>query len=595
MNYTNDSEKKDHWEKYHLYYLIFGSFVLTTLLMLIISLSINKRINNSSGRGYSSFDFESKINDYSSRLNSEPFPDYVKERVKGEINKIKKSFGGQNKEVREEYVEQVMSFPWHQISSENDNLNEIKEKLDKEHYGLKKVKGEIIEYLAGKKQAGKNFGKVICLVGPAGTGKTSIVRSIAEALGRPYSKISLGGIHDEGEIRGHRSTYVSSKPGIIIQALQKAKVKNPVILADEIEKMGKSEQHGDPAAAFLEILDPEQNEKFRDHYLELPIDLSQIMFVCTANRIDTIPKPLLDRMEIIEIPPYTENDKENIAKKHIIPKLFNKYNKITKEQLTLEDPAIQEIIKNYTLEPGVRDLERKLDKIFQKFSEKKEMEGFDEKETITLTKVQKYLGNPTVPDLSSEVDYDKPGVVNGLSVNPEIGWGNVLPVEVLCFPGTGKTIISGNLGETMKQSAIKALDYVKANAIDFKITNNTTNEEYFKKIDIHINVPKGGIPKDGPSAGVAFTTAIISALAGTGKIIPKDVGMTGEINLSGKVDQIGGLQEKIYAACQRKLKKVFIPKKNEKDLDDIPSEIRDEFEEIIPVNKYQQIYDALFK
>jgi ATP-dependent Lon protease len=283
------------------------------------------------------------------------------------------------------------------------------------------VKGEIIEYLAGKKQAGKNFGKVICLVGPAGTGKTSIVRSIAEALGRPYGKISLGGIHDEGEIRGHRSTYVSAKPGIIVQALQQAKVKNPVILADEIEKMGKSEQHGDPAAAFLEILDPEQNEKFRDHYLEMRIDLSQIMFVCTANRIDTISKPLRDRMEIIEIPPYTENDKENIAKKHIIPKLFNKYNKITKEQLTLEDPAIQEIIKNYTLEPGVRDLERKLDKIFQKFSEKKEMEGFDEKETITLTKVQKYLGNPTVPDLSSEVDYDKPGVVNGLSVNPEIG------------------------------------------------------------------------------------------------------------------------------------------------------------------------------
>jgi ATP-dependent Lon protease len=587
MNYANESEKKDHWEKYHLYYLIFGSFVLTTLLILIINISISRRINNYSSTDYSGFDFQSKINDYSSRLNSEPFPDYVKERVKGEINKIKKSSGGSIKEIREEYVEQVMSFPWHQVSPENDNLTEIEQALEKNHYGMKKTKEAIIEYLAGKKQSGKNFGKVICLVGPPGTGKTSIVRSIAEALGRPFEKVSLGGVHDEGEIRGHRNTYISAKPGIIVRACQRAKVKNPVIIADEIEKMGKSEQHGDPAAAFLEILDPEQNEKFSDHYIELPIDLSQIMFVCTANRIDTIPKPLLDRMEIIEIPAYTENEKLNIAKKYLIPKLFSKYNKLTEEQLTFEDLAIQKIIKDYTLEPGVRNLDRKLDKIFEKFSEqliKKEKE----KLVVSPEILKDYLGNPEVPDLSSEVDYNKPGVVNGLSVlNPEIGGGNVLPIEVIIFSGKGEITITGNLKETMKESINIAISYIKKNAKTFGVE---VKIQELKDKDIHIDVPKGGIPKDGPSAGTAFTTAIISALID--RIVPWDIGMTGTIGLNGEVNIIGGLQEKFYAAHQRGLKKVFIPEKNKKDLDDIPAEIKSECKPI-PVSKYQDIWDNI--
>jgi len=458
---------------------------------------------------------------------------------------------------------------------------------------MKKVKESIVEYLAGKKQAGKNFGKVLCLVGSPGTGKTSIVRSIAEALGRPFDKVSLGGIHDEGEIRGHRNTYISAKPGIIIQALQRAKVKNPVIVADEIEKMGKSDQHGDPAAAFLEILDPEQNEKFRDHYIELPIDLSQILFVCTANRIDTISKPLLDRMEIIEIPSYTENEKFHIVKDHLIPKLFSKYNKLTREQLTFEDPAIKEIIKNYTLEPGVRNLDRKLEKIFEKFSEKKETERL-EKENINLPKVKEYLGKPTVPDLSSEVDYEKPGVVNGLSVlNPEIGGGNVMPILVSFFKeGDGKTIITGNLERTMKESAKTALSLAKYIITTFKIKDEDGSVFDFTKIDIHIDVPKAGIPKDGPSAGIAFTTAIISAFKR--KKIPQDIGMTGTIDIHGGVDEIGGLQEKIYVAHQRGLKRVFIPKKNyDNDYENIPPEIKSKIK-ITPVKDYQIIYNDLF-
>jgi len=450
---------------------------------------------------------------------------------------------------------------------------------------MEKVKESIIEYLATKKQAEKNLGKVICLVGPPGVGKTSIATSIAEALGRPFYRISVGGVHDEGEIRGHRVTYVSAKPGIIVQALQRVKVKNPVISVDEIEKMGKSEQHGDPAAAFLEILDPEQNAKFRDHYIELPVDLSQIMFICTANKIEEISKPLRDRMEIIEIPSYTRNDKQSIAKEHLIPKLLKTY-KLTKEQLSLEDSAIQEIIKNYTLEAGVRDLERKLEKIFSKLITKKMLEGLEINVNITSDKIQGYLGKPTVPDLSSEVDYEKPGIANGLGVyNEEIG-GSVLPIEAKIFPdGKGKIIITGNLKETMEETVKTAISYVrdKDNQRTFGVIGDPLD---FNKIDIHINVLKSGIPKDGPSAGTALTTAIISAL--TSRKIDDKIGMTGTISLSGKVDEIGGLKEKFFAAYRRNLEVVFYPKKNEKDLEDIPEKVKKKVKPIA-VEKYQDI------
>ncbi|CAI2187245.1 6728_t:CDS:2 [Funneliformis geosporum] len=528
------------------------------------------------------FNFESKVDGYSSRLKSEPFPDYVKERIKGEIEKIKKNFlGGSTKENREEYVEQAIP--------ENSNLKEIKQALDKKHFGMEKVKKAIIRYLAAKKQAGKNLGKVICLVGPAGTGKTTIAESIAEALGRPFDRISLGGVHDEGEIRGHRSTYVSAKPGIIVRSCQKTKVKNPVISVDEIDKMGKSEQHGDPAAAFLEILDPEQNEKFSDHYIELPVDLSQILFICTANRTDTIPGPLRDRMEIIEIPPYTRNDKQVIVKEHLIPKLLKRYN-LTKEQLNFEDSAIQEIINHYTWEPGIRDLERKLTDIISGFSEKK-IQGELKDENITSTKVKEYLGKPNVPDLDTEVDYNKFGVVKGLSVyNPEIGGGSILPIQAAYSSGDGKVIITGNLKETMEQSANLALNHIKFNRDKLGIPATFD----FKTNDIYIHALQASIPKDGPSAGITFTTAIISAI--TNKVVPKGIAMTGEISLLGEVLEIGGVVEKINVAHRRGLKKVFIPQKNhDKDYDDIPDEIKNDNNfKISGVKNYQEIYDDLF-
>ena len=451
---------------------------------------------------------------------------------------------------------------------------------------MEKVKELIIEHLSAKKQAKKNLGKVLCLVGPPGTGKTSIAESIAQALGRPFERLSLGGVHDEAEIRGHRSTYVSAKPGIIVQACQRAGVKNPVIRVDEIDKMGESRYHGNPAAAFLEILDPEQNEEFRDHYIELPVDLSQIMFICTANKIETIPRPLQDRMEIIEIPSYTRNDKQLIAENHLVPKLLSRYN-FTKEQLTFESSAIQEIIDNYTWEPGIRNLERKLEAIFRKVSYKI-ITGELKTENITSEKVQEYLGKSATPDLTFEANYSEPGVVNGLSVyNPETGGGNVLPIEVNYFSGKGRIITTGNLKETMEESAKVAVSYVKANVRKYGITNNPDyGPDFFDKYDIHIHVPKGGIPKDGPSAGIALTTAIISAL--TDKKVPQDIGMTGEITLHGQVSGIGGLREKINAAHRKGLKTVFIPKSNEKDLDDIPLEVKGKMN-IIPEKDYLEI------
>lgn len=447
---------------------------------------------------------------------------------------------------------------------------------------MEKIKESIIENLVGKKHAGKNFGKVLCLTGAPGVGKSSIAKSIAEALGRPFEKVSLGGVHNESEIRGHRSTYIGAKPGVIVQAFQRAKVKNPVILLDEIEKMGENSLHGNPASAFLEILDPEQNDNFRDHYIELPVDLSQAMFICTANQIEKIPSPLRDRMEVIEIPSYTETDKKSIAKNFLIPKLLTKYN-LTKEQLIFEDDSIQIIITDYTWEAGIRNLEKEIEKIILKFTTKLN-EGELKSENITTEKVREYLGKPKISDLTFEADYSVPGVVNGLSAYQEKGGGNVLPIEVIFFPSNKEEIIiTGNLKETAKESAQTAISYVKANLQMFNIKSEDTD---FTKKTLHIHVPRGGIPKDGPSAGTALTTAIISAL--TGKKISREVGMTGEITLHGQVSEIGGLREKIIAAHRKGLKFIFIPKSNEKDKEDIPAEIQDELT-IISVSNYREI------
>ncbi|CAI2192203.1 11616_t:CDS:2, partial [Funneliformis geosporum] len=576
-NYYYPAEQS-HWEKYQLYYLVFGSFLVTIVIVLISNSNTNKQIKKINDRldgkspfssflsdfGFSS-DFSSETSNYLARLKREPFPPYVKKKVEGEIAKIRRNaFGGQTKETK---VEQA---------------------LDKKHFGMRKVKELIIEHLVAKKQAKKNFGEVLCLVGSPGVGKTSIAKSIAQALGRPFERVSLGGVHDEAEIRGHRSTYVSSKPGVIAQALQRAKVKNPVILIDEVDKIGESKYHGNPAAAFLEILDPEQNEEFRDHYLELPIDLSQVMFICTANQMETIPGPLQDRMQIIEIPSYTKDDKQQIAENHLIPQLLKKYN-LTNEQLTFENSAIREIIDRYTWEAGIRNLERALTSIIRKFAYKKE-KGELKTETITSEKVGEYLGKPTTADLTFEADYSIPGVVNGLSVyNPEKGGGDVLPIEVSCFPGKGEIITTGNLKKTMKESAQVAISYVRKNANQFGInTTDQTKPNFFnfEEKDIHIHVPKGGIPKDGPSAGTALTTAIISAL--TNKPIGADIGMTGEITLHGQVSGIGGLREKLNAAYRKNLKTIFIPQSNANDLEEVSSELKENLT-IIQEDKYSKL------
>jgi ATP-dependent Lon protease len=582
--------QKSHWEKYQIYYLVFGCFFVTLLIILANNSAINNRIRKNNeklgGESYDDIKFSSpKMSDHFSRLDKEPFPEHVKERVKEEISKISKNpLSGHEKEMREDWINQVMKFPWYQTATEKDNIIEVENALNKKHFGMKKVKESIIELLAAKKQTGKNFGKVICLTGAPGVGKTSIARSIAEALGRPFERISLGGVHDEAEIRGHRSTYIGAKPGIIIQACQKAKVKNPVINIDEIDKLGESKYHGSPAAAFLEILDAEQNEFFRDHYIELATDLSQVMFICTANQVENIPGPLRDRMEIIEVPSYTENDKIHIAKDFLIPKLLITHN-LTKEKLSFEDEAIQKIITDYTWEAGARNLETKLRRIVWKFLAKINKKEINS-ENITTDKVRDYLGKPTTSDLTFESDYSSPGVVNGLSVCGQgISVGDVLPIEVIFFSGEGKIATTGNLKETMKESAEVALSYVKNNLEKFDIAENIK----FIEKNLHIHVPKGGIPKDGPSAGTALTTAIISAL--TGKKINRYVAMTGEITLHGHVEPIGGLREKLAAAHRKGLKTIFIPKNNERDLDDVPSEVKNM--QIITVSNYWEIWEKI--
>ncbi|WNE41144.1 MAG: Lon protease 1 [Mycoplasmataceae bacterium] len=585
----NFPREKSHWEKYQIYYLVFGFFFAILIVLIINSINsnqiekINERLDGKKKHNFESP--ESKEDEYLSRLKKEPFPEYVKKRVRDEIGKIRNNFlGGHSKEIREEWVDQVMDFPWHQTKTDNKNIVEIEKTLNKNHFGMEKVKRSIIIYLAAKNQAKKNLGKVLCLVGAPGIGKTSIAHSIAESLGKSFEKISLGGVHNESEIRGHRCTYIGAKPGVVVQAFQRAKVKNPVIVLDEIDKMGESTHNGNPAAAFLEILDPEQNDNFRDHFIELPIDLSQAMFICTANQIGNISGPLRDRMEIIEIPSYTENEKKIIAKSFIIPKLLKKYN-LTKSKLTFEDEAIQKIITDYTWEAGVRKLENIIESIVSEFTiefAKNELKS----ENITVAKVQEYLGNSTASDLTFKADYNSAGVVNGLvAYGQEIAAGDILPIEVIVFPGEGKITITGNLKETAEESVKVALSYVRNNLTKFGITEDIK----FTEKNLHIHIPKGGIPKDGSSAGTALTTAIISAL--TGKVIGGHVGMTGEITLCGQVSIIGGLREKLTAAHRRGLKTIFIPKDNEKDLADVPAEVKEM--EIIAVKDYWEIWDKI--
>lgn len=485
----------------------------------------------------------------------------TKEKIKKEIQRFKGMPGGsQEANVLRTYIETVLEMPWKKVSRDNQDIIHAKEILEEDHYGLEKVKDRVLEFLAVRALTKKGTSPILCLVGPPGTGKTSIARSVARALGKKYVRISLGGIHDEAEIRGHRKTYVGAMPGRIADAMRQAGVSNPLMLLDEIDKVS-ADYRGDVSSALLEVLDGEQNVKFRDHYLEIPLDLSGVLFIATANDASTIPRPLLDRMEVIEVSSYTENEKFHIAKKYLIPKQLER-NGLTEEMLSFSDKALEKIIHNYTREAGVRNLERRIGEICRKaareFLEKK-------KKTVHITEgnLQKYLGKEKII-FENANEEDEVGIVRGLAWT-SVG-GDTLQIEVNVMPGDGKLQMTGQMGDVMKESAQIALTYVRSVADRYGVESR-----YFKEHDLHLHIPEGAVPKDGPSAGITMATAMLSAV--TGKKVCASVAMTGEITLRGRVLPIGGLKEKTLAARMAHMKKVLVPDKNRPDMAEISKEI----------------------
>ncbi len=538
-----------------------------------------KAIKEELGEGNSK---DNEADKFKKLVNENPYPEYIKERLLEEIKKFENipSISGESSVIRG-YIEWLLYLPWWQTSEDNNSLSNAEATLNSNHYGLKKVKERIIEYLAVKAHTNSLKGPIICLAGPPGTGKTSLAKSIADALERKFMKISLGGVKDEAEIRGHRKTYLGAMPGKIIQAMKKSKTINPVILLDEIDKMS-SDYKGDPTSAMLEVLDPEQNQSFQDHYLEENYDLSKVMFIATANYLQDIPAPLRDRMEIINLSSYTEMEKVKIAQNYLVNKTLKNSGlkpnmfKITKENLLY-------IIRHYTMEAGVRELQKLLDKMARKIVVMK-LNG-KVKKTFSLNKknINIFLGTE-IFDFNRKSEKSEIGVVTGLA------WtaygGDILPIEVTFFPGKGNLILTGQQRKVMKESVNIALGYVKTNAKKFKI-----NLEDLEKSDIHVHVPDGATPKDGPSAGITFTTALISAF--TKRAVSKKIAMTGEISLTGKVLPIGGLKEKSISAVRSGIGEILIPKKNIKDLKDIPESIKKALN-IIPVDKYHEVYEYIF-
>ena len=507
----------------------------------------------------------------------------VKEKIIKEAERLK-GIGSNAAEssVLRGYIETLLEMPWDKMSKDNEDLKNAWKVLEEDHYGLEKVKERVIEYLAVRTLTKKGDSPIICLVGPPGTGKTSIARSIARALGKKYVRISLGGIRDEAEIRGHRRTYVGAMPGRIANGMRQAGVKNPLMLLDEIDKVS-SDYKGDTSSALLEVLDSEQNVKFRDHYIELPIDLSQVMFIATANDVHTIPRPLLDRMELIEVTSYTENEKLHIAREHLMKKQMERHG-LKKSQLTITKSAMARLISGYTKEAGVRQLERKIGEICRKAA-RELAEDPDQSIRVTEKSLEKYLGRKKY-SVQKKNDQNEIGIVRGLAWT-SVG-GDTLQIEVNIMPGKGEFMLTGQLGDVMKESARTAISYIRSLSEAYKI-----DEEFFQKHDIHIHIPEGAVPKDGPSAGITMATAILSAA--TGIPVYADVAMTGEITLRGRVLPIGGLKEKLLAANQAGMKRVLVPSENRPDVEEISEEITDGLKIIYVKHMKEVLAEALVR
>ena len=503
-------------------------------------------------------------------------PEEVKEKLHKEIGRFKNTIGSQAENgVIRTYIETILEMPWNKRAEDNTDINYAKEVLEADHYGLEQVKERILEFLAVRTLTQKGESPILCLVGPPGTGKTSIAKSLARSLKKPFVRISLGGVRDEAEIRGHRKTYVGAMPGRIANGIRTTGVKNPVLLLDEIDKVS-TDYKGDTFSALLEVLDSEQNSKFRDHYLEVPLDLSEVTFITTANTLQTIPRPLLDRMEIIEITSYTENEKLHIAMEHLIPKQLEKHG-ITDEQLSFSKKAIWKIAHNYTKEAGVRQLEREIGNICRKAA-KELLTTEKEKITVTDRNLHKFLGKEKysyqMANAAPEV-----GIVRGLAWT-SVG-GDTLQIEVNVMPGKGEIMLTGQLGDVMKESARAGISYIRSVSKKYAIA-----EDFFEKHDIHVHIPEGAVPKDGPSAGITMATAMLSAV--TGKKVRADLAMTGEITLRGRVLPIGGLKEKLLAAKNAGIQTVLIPKENTADVEELSSEITKGLE-IIPVETMEEV------
>lgn len=528
-------------------------------------------------------DVEDEIAGYTEKLNELGLEEKTRDKVEKEIKRFSRMQpSSAEAAVSRNYIETILDLPWNTESEDNIDLNKAEDILNEDHYGLEKVKERVLEYLAVIQLSESLKGPILCLVGPPGVGKTSIAKSIARSINRQFVRMSLGGVRDEAEIRGHRRTYIGAIPGRIISAIKDSGTKNPVFLFDEVDKLG-ADYKGDPASALLEVLDPEQNKDFTDHYLEVPFDLSKVMFITTANTTDTIPRPLLDRMEVIEVSGYTEEEKVNIASKYLVPKQI-KENGLTSKNISFNEQSIRALINYYTRESGVRNLEREIGNICRKVA-RNVVCGDTKKVNVSGKKVTELLGKKKFryDIIKGETEV---GVTTGLAWT--IVGGDTLFIETTAVPGSGKLVLTGQLGDVMQESAKAGVSYIRSVAGKLKI-----DEDFYKKLDLHIHIPEGATPKDGPSAGVTMCTAIISTLTDTP--VRKDVAMTGEITLRGKVLPVGGIREKVLAAHRAGIRKVLLPKENEVDIQDIPEVVREEMEFVLIKNVNDALKHALVK